>query len=208
MLTLPIAGVVLGHGHTPDLKKGLVYLYQQDLIVTGNFWNVTLNLYLNWYRAHLNLIYLVLKRIDVYRKQPRMVDKQKYVNWQELKYVQTIWEQLNLELEDLENLLPVNRRKRGILNLGCDVLNFLFGTATRAELQTLHEAVGVIKKRQGTMTHSIEHQLTYTKELGDNVRQNTRDVSLLGRTLKAIVLEVANLNETVEHLESNVFTRV
>ena len=29
-LTLPIAGVILGHGHTPDLNKGLVYLYQQD----------------------------------------------------------------------------------------------------------------------------------------------------------------------------------
>ena len=101
--TLPIAGVVLGHGHTPDLNKGLVYLYQQDLIVTGNFWNVIVNLDLNWYRIHLNLIDIILKQIDGYQKQPRMVDKQKYVNWQELKYVQTIWEQLDLELKDLKN---------------------------------------------------------------------------------------------------------
>ena len=74
-LILPIAGIVLGHGHTPDLNKGLVYLYQQDLIVTGNFSNVIVNLDLNWYRVHLNLIDLVLKQIDAYIKQPRMVDK-------------------------------------------------------------------------------------------------------------------------------------
>ena len=87
------------------------------------------------------MIDLILKQLDAYQKQPRMVDKQKYVNWQELKYVQTIWEQLNLELKDLEKLLPVSCRKRGLLNLGGDVLNFLFGTATSAELQTLHQAV-------------------------------------------------------------------
>jgi uncharacterized protein YoxC len=154
------------------------------------------------------LIDLVLKQIDAYQKQPRMVDKQKYVNWQELKYVQTIWEQLNLELKDLEKLLPVNRRKRGLLNLGGDVLNFVFGTATSAELQMLHQAVEVIKRRQVAMPHSTEHQLTYTKELDDNVRQNVRDVPLLARTLKAVVFDVANLNETVEHLESNVFRHV
>ena len=102
-MTLPIAGVVLEHGHTPDLNKGLVYLYQQDLIVTGNFWNVIVNLDLNWYRMHLNLIDIILKQIDGYQKQPQMADKQKYVNWQELKYVQTIWEQLDLELKVLES---------------------------------------------------------------------------------------------------------
>ena len=132
----------------------------------------------------------------------------KYFNWKELKYVQTVWEQLNLEFKDLEKLLPVSRRKRDLLNLGGDAPNFLFGTATSAELQTLHQAVEVIKRRQEAVTYSIEHQLTYNKELDDNVRQNTRDVPLLARTLKAIVFDVANLNETVEYLESNMFRHV
>jgi len=74
-------------------------MYQQDLIVTGNFGNVIVNLDWNWYRTHLNFIDLGLKQIDIYRKQPREVDEQKYNNWKELKYVQTIWEQLNLELK-------------------------------------------------------------------------------------------------------------
>jgi hypothetical protein len=73
-MTLNITGIVLGHGQTPDLNKGLVYLYQQDLLVTGNFWNVIVNLDLNWYRIHLNMIGLILKQINVYQSSPRMTN--------------------------------------------------------------------------------------------------------------------------------------
>ena len=90
---------------------------------------------------------------------------------------------MNLELENLEKLLPSTRRKRGLLNFGGDVLNFLFGTATSAELQTLHQVAEEIKKQQTTITHSVEHQLTYTKEIDENVRQNTRDI-LIGQDFK------------------------
>jgi len=74
-----------------------------------------------------------------------MVNKQSYVNWQEIKYVKTIWEKLNLELKDLEKL-PITQKKRGIISLGGDVLNFLFGTTTSAELQTLHQMIEGIRK--------------------------------------------------------------
>jgi uncharacterized protein YoxC len=113
-----------------------------------------------------------------------------------------------LELKDLEKLLPVTRRKRGLINLGGDVLDFLFGTATSTELQTLHCVTEGIKKQNDVMTHSIQSQLTYTKELDENVRQNTRDVSLLARTLKSLVFGVANLNDTVKLLEANVSKRI
>jgi uncharacterized protein YoxC len=137
-----------------------------------------------------------------------MINKLRYINWQEIKYIQTVWEQLNLELKDLEKLLPVTRRKRGLINLGGDVLNFLFGTATSTELQSLHRAIEGIKKQNDVMTHSIESQLTYTKELDENVRQNTRDVSLLARTLKSLVFDVVNLNDTVKLLEANISKRI
>ena len=67
----------------------------------------------------------------------------------------------------------MTRRKRGLLNFGGDLLHFLFGTATSAEMQVLHQTIESIKEQQATITHSIEHQLTYTKELDENVMQNT-----------------------------------
>jgi hypothetical protein len=81
-----------------------------------------------------------------------------YVNWQEVTYLHAVWEQLNSKFEDMEKLLPRTRQRRGLLNFGGEVLNFLFGTATNAEIQTLHQVVERIKKQQTVITHSIEHQ--------------------------------------------------
>jgi hypothetical protein len=46
---------------TPDLNKGLVFLYERDFIVTGNFWNVVVNLDLKQYRSQLDYIDPVIK---------------------------------------------------------------------------------------------------------------------------------------------------
>jgi hypothetical protein len=88
------------------------------------------------------------------------------------------------------------------------VLKFLFGTVTSAEMQVLHCAVGNIKEQQTDITHSIEHQLTYTKELNANVRQNTRDVTVLARILKLEVGNLMKLNETVEAVEERLINRL
>jgi hypothetical protein len=58
-----------------------------------------------------------------------------------------------------------------------------------------------MKMQHNIITHTVENQLTYTKELDDSVRQNARDVSLLARTLKTLVFDVMNLNETVKQSE-------
>jgi len=99
--------------------------------------------------------------------------------------------------------LPIACQKRGLFNFGGEVLNFLFGTATNTELRTLHQAVEGMKEQQVAVAHSIEHQLTYTKELGENVRQNTRDITLLARILKLQFSNFFKLNETVNALEGN-----
>jgi hypothetical protein len=51
--------------------------------------------------------------------------------------------------------------------------------ATSAEIQVLHQAVENIKEQQTAIAHSVEHQLTYTKDFDENFRQNTRAVTLL-----------------------------
>ena len=109
----------------------------------------------------------------------------------------------NSEFRHVEKLLPIARQKRGLFNFGGEILNFLFGTATNAELRTLHQAVEDMKQQHVAIAHSLEHQLTYTKELDENVRQNTRDVTLLARILKLQVSNFLKLNETVRALEGN-----
>jgi hypothetical protein len=147
-------------------------------------------------------------RLAKHRGIPPVLMESHYINWQEVTYLQAVWEQLHSELKDLEKFLQNSRQKRGLLNFGGDVLNFLFGTATSAELHTLHQTVEGIKKQQTTITHLIEHQLTYTKELDENVRHNTRDVTLLARILKLQVNDVLKLNSTIKELEGKLIHRI
>jgi uncharacterized protein (DUF2225 family) len=127
--------------------------------VTGNFWNIVVNLDLKWYRTQLDLINLILRQVETFQENPRTLKVGRYVSKAEISYLYAVWEQLNSELADVEKLLPPTRKKRGLLNLG-DVLHFLFGTATSAEMQVLHQATENIKEQQTAITHSIKHQLT------------------------------------------------
>jgi len=68
---LGLTGFVFGQERTPDLNKGLIFLYQRDLIVTGNFWNIVVNLDLKWYRTQLDLIDLILRQVETFQENPR-----------------------------------------------------------------------------------------------------------------------------------------
>ena len=52
---------------------------------------------------------------------------------------------VRFRVASIEKLLPITRQKRGLLDFGGEILNFLFGTATNANLQTLHQVVETIK---------------------------------------------------------------
>jgi ABC-type transporter Mla subunit MlaD len=72
----------------------------------------------------------------------------------------------------------------------------------------LHEVVENIKARQATITHSVEHQLTYIKELDESVRQSSQDVATLAKFLKVQVSDLSKLNNTVKHFEGNITHRL
>jgi len=133
---LGLAGFVCCQTRNPDLNKGVVYLYQRDLIVTGNFWNIVVNLDLKWYRTQLDLVDLILKHVETFQEKPQVAHTGRYITRQEISYLYAVWAQLNSEFRDVEKLLPVSRQKRGLFNFGGEVLNFLFGTATNASCET------------------------------------------------------------------------
>ena len=171
--------------------------------MTGNFWNVVVNLDLKWYRTQLHLIDIILKQVETFQEKSQAANTGHYITREEINYLYAVWVQLNSEFRDVEKLLPILRQKRGLFNFGGEVLNFLFGTATNSEMRTLHQAIEGMKEQQIAIAHSLENQLTYTKELDENVRQNTRDVTLLARILKLQVSNFLKLNKTVNALEGN-----
>jgi hypothetical protein len=121
------------------LNKGVVFLHEQELLVTGNHWNIVVNIDVKWFRNTLNILNLVWKQLERYEVEATS-QKADLVSWQELSRANDITMELDREIKNLEQLLPVNptsvlRKRRGLINLGGQVLKFLFGTATNSEVQ-------------------------------------------------------------------------
>jgi hypothetical protein len=55
---LSISGIVVEVGHIPDLDKGLVFLQERELLVTGNYWNLVIDVEL-----------MVPNRLPIHRAQ-------------------------------------------------------------------------------------------------------------------------------------------
>jgi hypothetical protein len=66
----------------------------------------------------------------------------------------------------------------------------LFGIATVADLNDLHATVNDLHKKQDTIVHSTNFQVTYLKQLDGTVRFNQEAIANLSATLKGIVTKV------------------
>jgi uncharacterized protein YoxC len=57
------------------------------------------------------------------------------------------------------------------------------------DLAELHNAIDVMERKENTIVHSLNQQVTYLKQLDDTVRFNYKAVTNLSTTLKGIALK-------------------
>ena len=112
------------------------------------------------------------------------------LRFEEAQRVQMILESLENKLINLKQFLPKPERRRGLLNLGGNFLKMLFGTATVADLHGLHTEVDVMRKKQETIVHSVNRQVTLVTQLDGVVRHNQDTLTNLNAIVKDYVLKV------------------
>jgi hypothetical protein len=74
------------------------------------------------------------------------------------------------KLADLKEYLPKADKRREFLDIGGTFLKTLFGIATVADLSDLHATVNGLLKKQDTVVHSTNQQITYLKQLDGTVK--------------------------------------
>jgi hypothetical protein len=88
------------------------------------------------------------------------------------------------------------RKRRGLINLGGQVLKFLFGTATNSEVQELQSIVSNYENQKQDIILAVKSQLTLLQTVGKETKQSTVDLLNVARTLRQLVFEVVYLNRT------------
>jgi hypothetical protein len=83
----------------------------------------------------------------------------------ELKMVETSVDTLEPGLREFLQLLPRLDKRRGLADLGGSILKSLFGTATIADLHSLHGNLNELEAREAVISHSLNNQISYVNGL-------------------------------------------
>lgn len=203
-----IAGIGAEIGDFPELNKGLVFLRERELLVTGNYWNLVINFDVQWYQGTLQVIEQVFKQLEWTRnhrgQQTNLVD------WEAVDQAHEAVNKVNQELSTLAKLLPIpkdadsHHRRRGLINVGGDVLKFLFGVATTQQMQELHTIVEHIRTRDGEVIHAIQKQLTYFKSIDEAISENAMGLATVARVLKRVITNASQIKVGDAGQNSNV----
>jgi hypothetical protein len=135
-----------------------------------------------------------------------MGDPQKnLIDWEEVEQVHGAVQKVNREMYNFEKLLPTprdvgfsHRKKRGLVNIGGEILKFLFGVATTEQVQDIHDTIEGMKDRDGEVIDAIQKQLTYLKTVDDVATQNTLGLATIARALKHVITDAITFNKTFE----------
>jgi hypothetical protein len=96
---------------------------------------------------------------------------------------------LKEKLANIQIFLPRPTTKRGLLNVGGTILKTLFGTATVVDLQSLHHTMDSLQRRQEAVTHSLDRQLTYFRDLDKTVSSDHKAVIDLSSVIKDFAIK-------------------
>ena len=82
-------------------------------------------------------------------------NEKEFISILEIRQIELLLKLLESKLHDFHQILPRVDRRRGLVNFGGNILKTLFGTATIADVQQLHEALNDLQLQNSDITHSL-----------------------------------------------------
>jgi len=178
---------------------------ETDLLFTNDTWRVVMEIDLSAYHDTISVIKSYLMMIEQ--------QKQDFMLMAKLKQIDSLLKMLDSKLNDFQQVLPRVDPRHGLLDVGGLVLKQIFGTATIADIQSIHEIVDELRQGNSDIAHSVSNQLTYVEDLA---KINAEAITNLSSVLKdqmlrshdqflSIAKDMCWLNATLQ-TESSMFT--
>jgi hypothetical protein len=172
-----------------NFDKGLIFIKDTDILLSGDKWAIVVNIALDDYSALVDGMRVMLNQI--WLKTQAYKNPKKYddfdIHWEEVGRLDTMVRGLDAELQSVKTLLyrepenrgPKNRDKRGLLNVLGYGLKYLFGTADARDVERLTAVCDKLHEFELRMTHAVDHQLTYIRTLDEVTKQNAKHIANL-----------------------------
>jgi hypothetical protein len=175
--------------------KGLVFVKDTDVLLSGDKWTIVVNIALDDYS---NLVELMKAMIKQVRQEVQMNKNTKSysfdVHWEEVSRLDKLIGELDIDLRSFQKLLfeetvvgpsnaPKVRFKRGLIDVLGYGMKYLFGTADARDVQRLTKVCNELHTFQSKMVHATEQQLTCIRTLDEVNKQNMKGTVEMARAL-------------------------
>ena len=132
------------------LNNNQIFLKKPHITVTNDAWRIAVDIDIRTYQYIISTIRQDLLLVEQ--------NKEEFTSVSEIRQIESLL--LELKLHDFHQILPRLDRRRGLVNFGGSVLKTLFGTATIAKVQWLHDTLNELQLQNSDITHSLSNQLT------------------------------------------------
>ena len=191
----------------PKLNKGLIFVKDRDVLLTGDKWSIVLEVAVDDYVQMIQEMKKVMSTIGVsidqlFTTEERAannrhidIERERKIYTPEIARMNQLIRDIEVEVESFQALLPkaVNttvpggRKKRGLINIIGYVMKYLFGTMDHHDMETMNRFIDTMKVFATQVTHTTDQQLTYIQRLNDKVIGNTRNIVSMAKTLERYI---------------------
>ena len=182
-----------------NLDRGLVFLKERDVLLTGDRWTVVVEIGIEDY------VYLVKGMTTACNNLQQDIEKWVSINHTnksifsiEIHRIQGWITEINIQVQSFVALLrkSINtaenvrdRQRRGLINAGGYVLKYLFATLDHKDMDRTSKFIDNMKYFSQNIIHTQEQQLTYVRSLNERVTGNARNIVFIAKSLRDTVLE-------------------
>lgn len=165
------------HAENPIMDKGLVFLKEEEILLTGDNWILTTDVDIAAYHVILDSFEGILDQIteiDLALGKNMIIEMKNQLDQIVSKEI-TILKADTIKIKQkLNNLVKTvapyksDRVKRGLINAGGNVLKWLFGTADNNDLLEVNNKISNLQSKSEGIMNLMNEQVTIIKNLDNN----------------------------------------
>lgn len=187
------------------LNKGVIFVNQGNFLLTTSHWTLVVDIPFDEFDSQLSQLKEHLQNLRQLIKAAQRKDVENTALlgslWNytaiEAKNLDRMLKEQDVEYRDLKSLVTLDidsRKKRALIDLGGDLLKFLFGTATSKEVEDLNARIARIKTNQEKIVHILEAQTTVLNETLIAVKENRQRIKMLIQGQEHLIKTVHTYN--------------
>jgi len=139
------------------LNSSIIFVKETDIVLSTGAWRVAIAINTTTYQDVISTVREDLLLVEQH--------KQEFTPTSDLRYIETLLQQLELKIGSFHDILPRLVRRRSLFNVGGSLLKTVFGLARTFDTNQLSNTLDKLQIQNSNIVHSLNNQVMLFKKL-------------------------------------------